>query len=794
MGAYIYPQAVENLPITSHLDEICNALKKSKSHFLVLTADTGSGKSTVIPFGLLNNFSGNIYMLEPRRLAVLNVANRVSELLEEKPGQTCGYNIRMENKTSRETRFTVMTEAVLIRKIQSDPELNGVSVVVLDEFHERSVHADLALAFLKEIVSLRNDLFVIIMSATMETSSLVDFLGNGKKEDVSVMNIEGRRFPVEISYKPEVSLKNAVISEYNYLINNSPAGESASVLVFLPGIYEINQLYSELSDSIKEQNLLILHSSVPIEKQKSVFYSTGTVRVILSSAIAETSVTVPDVKVVIDTGDARLNLYDPGSGMNRLVTRRVSQFNAMQRAGRAGRVSKGKCVRLWGQSEVLVQAFPPEIERSDLCDVVLECYKWGITSPEKLAWLTRPDAAAWKKAEALLYSLMCLKDGRVTVLGEICLFAGLGVRCSCVAAGGLFHRKLKFSTGIAVKYLSDAKTSVQIQQKQALEVEKRLQIYEGNPQLKALFPQPFDNFSTGCALLFGFPDRLGVKTAENTYQFYSGKTAVLKNPLPCSPEFIVAVYVNAGTGEGVVYEYEPLEPENAQKFLEKWVQIKQKAFFEGTKVVKVEQSVYGVVVLKEKKLTVLPEDYREAVCNAVVEKGFRWLPVSDAAEKFLLRVRFYEENSCPVSESLEERLRSNVKEWLLPFITGTVINEGSVYDALFYYLEGDKINRTVPVELVLDNKKKRKFRYELQNGKVIPVLEVIIQDVFGCFKTPVVMEVPVLLRLLSPARRPLQITRDLEHFWDNTWPEIAKEMKGRYPKHNWNYKVTDDKE
>ena len=794
MGAYTYPQAVENLPITSHLDEICSALKKSKSHFLVLTADTGSGKSTVIPLGLLNNFSGNIYMLEPRRLAVLNVANRVAELLGEKPGKTCGYNIRMENRTSAETRFTVLTEAILTRKLQSDPELNGVSVVVLDEFHERSVHADLALAFLKETVCLRDDLFVIIMSATMETDSLVEFLCDGRKEDVAVMNIEGRRFPVEISYRPDVPLKSAVAAEYNSLIMNTQAGESASILVFLPGIYEINRLYSELSGTIEEENLFILHSSVPIEKQKTVFSPTGTVRVILSSAIAETSVTVPDVKTVIDGGSARLSVYDAGCGMNRLVTRRVSQFNAEQRAGRAGRVSKGKCVRLWGQSEVLVQAFPPEIERSDLCDVVLECYKWGVTSPEKLAWLTRPDAAAWKKAEALLYSLMCLKDEKVTVLGEICLSSGLGVRCACVAAGGLFHRKLKFSTGIAVKYLSDAKTSVQIQQKQALDVEKRLQIYEGNPQLKALFPQPFDNFSTGCALLFGFPDRLGVKTAENTYQFYSGKTAVLKNPLPCSLEFIVAVYVAGGTGEGVIYEYEPLEPENARKFLEKRVQIRQKSFFEGTKVVKKEQTVYGEVVLKEKKLQVLPEDYKEAVCNAVLEKGFRWLPVSDSLEKFLIRVRFYEENSGLTFEPLEERLRLNVKEWLLPFITDTAINEGTVYDALFYYLEGDKINNSVPVELVLDNKKKRKLRYELQNGKVVPVLDVIIQDVFGCFKTPVVMEVPVLLRLLSPARRPLQITRDLEHFWDNTWPEIAKEMKGRYPKHNWDYKVTDDKE
>lgn len=810
MKNYTYPQAVENLPVTGRLDSICEELKAFKSRCMVLTADTGSGKSTVLPLGLLNHFEGKILMLEPRRLAVLNIAGRVSQLLGEKPGETCGYSVHLENRVSDKSRFIVLTEAILTRRLQNDPELSDVSVVVLDEFHERSIHADLALAFLKDAMQLRDDLYVVVMSATMQTDFISEYLGNGDKDSVACVNVEGRRFPVQIEYDNNSELSRRVITEYinlEEIEGESKNGDrSSSVLVFLPGIYEINRLYNELSVTINPENIHILHSSVPIERQKEVFVPENKVRIILSSAIAETSVTVPDVKVVIDSGECRLNLYDSNTGLNRLVTRKVSLFNAKQRSGRAGRVCEGRCVRMWSEAEPLVECFPPEIERSDLTDLVLECYKWGVTSLDQLDWLTSPGAAAWDKAVELLQDLNCLKNGKVTLLGDICLALGLGVRLSCVAASGLFHHDLKFSTKVAVNFSSNNKWSEKMHQIQCLELEKRLQIFKQNSLKFESFPHKFKKFSTGCALLYGFPDRLGVKVENSRYQFASGKAAVLKNSTNTGtfPQFIIAVSANTGSGEGIIHEFEPLEEEIAQEFINSRVQIKEVSRFEGKKVVKVRQELFGRVVMKETRLPVSPEDYGQAVCNAVEAEGLEWLPLSQASRSLLLRARFFVEHGGAISGAaaadinpaelakngyrLEEALQKSVKNWLLPFITGTETTERCVYDALYYATGGDEINRNVPAELILENGKRRRLAYESQAGETIPVLEVIIQEIFGCFKTPEVMGVPVLLRLLSPARRPLQVTRDLAGFWNNSWQEIAKEMKGRYPKHNWDYR------
>ncbi|MBP5250856.1 MAG: DEAD/DEAH box helicase [Treponema sp.] len=867
MNKNTYPQAVDNFPLTKELDNICAGLKASKSRSLVLTADTGSGKSTVLPLGLLNHFNGKILMLEPRRLAVLNIANRVSELLGEPVGNTCGYSIHLESKGSEKTRFTVVTEAVLIRRLQQDPELSGVSVVVLDEFHERSIHADLALAFLKEAMQLRDDLFLVVMSATMETTRLAGFLGGGNTENAensedvrntenrenarniqnredaenientAVFDVKGHRFNVDVAYMPSVPIKNVVINEYRQLKKVTEQGQSASVLVFLPGIYEINKLFSELEDTLlgsESEDILILHSSVPIEKQKEVFVPQNKVRIILSSAIAETSVTVPDVKVVVDSGLCRVNVYDANTGMNRLVTQKESFFNAEQRTGRAGRVCEGRCVRLWSQNEALIKTFSPEIERSDLTDLVLECFKWGIQTPEAIEWLSPPPDYAWQNAVKLLEELRCIKEGKITLLGEFCLHLGLGVRLSCVAASGLFHRNSDFSTSVALNFLSNGKMSEKLQQKQALDLKRRVQIFKENPQFFASFPQDEKKISTGYALLYGFPDRLGIKVEENIYQFASGRKAALKESPANPPEYIVAVNVNAGTSLGTIFDWHEVEKDCAEQFINERTHVEEKTFFENSKLFKFEQTLFGKIVIKEKKLPVLPGDYKKALCCLVAEKGVQILPISKKCAEFLKRVQFYIENSladgvygssrspgsgsssdntlngardCPresgrTHESAEPEafevinrkfctLKDTVTDWLLPFLTEGPVNEKVVSDALFWYLDGDRINKTVPVELLLENGKKRKLVYEEQNGKIIPVLEIIIQQIFGCFTNPKIMGVPVLLRLLSPARRPLQVTQDLDNFWPNTWPEICKEMKGRYPKHNWDYRVTE---
>ncbi len=795
-----YPKDVQTLPVYPHLDEICQTLKGSESKSLVLTAQTAAGKSTAVPLALLKHFSGKIYMLEPRRLAVLNVANRVSSLLGEKPGATCGYSVHLESRVSPKTRFMVMTEAVLIRKIQSDPMLDGVSVVVIDEFHERTVHGDLLLAFLKETLSLRDDLYVLVMSATIDTSPVSSFLGtvdsNGKSVPCPVLSVPGRQFPVTVEYAEKKSLAQAVLAE----IKNP-----GTVLVFLPGIKEIRSAQRDL-EALFEQNmvtdceLMLLHSSVPFDEQKKIFDNTegsGKKRVILSSAIAETSVTVPDVKVVIDTGWCRVNEFNQSLGTDELVTVRESMFSAEQRKGRAGRLSEGKCIRLWPQFESLSKTMLPEIMRSDLVPLVLECYEWGIRSPESLSWLDKPSDGAWAVAESLLELLGCARDGSITDAGKACLALGVHPRVACVALSGLVYGDLDLSTRVAANIGCEKTNTGLYAELLGKDLKKRIQMHCDKSALSPFFPQISTEFSTSCALLYGYPDRLALKLADekNVFQLASGHKASVMGTDFCQHKYIIALSMDAGGQTGKIYSYEPVNAELAEAFISKRCKTVVKSYFSGKQkeLKKSEYKCYGKIVLGEKRLVPSKEDFSEAVCNSVEDSGLEWLGLGDSSKRFLLRVQFYIQQGGKKAEELKskyESLEKSSREWLLPFLSGNnSLNEQTVFDALYYWLEGEEIKKMVPEILVLTNGKKAKVKYEVQGEKIQPCMEIIIQQIFGCLSTPAIMGCNILIKMLSPARRPLQITSDLENFWQNTWPEICKEMKGRYPKHNWDYRL-----
>lgn len=787
-----YPEEIKKLPVYPFLDEICEKLKKSKTHALILTAATAAGKSTAVPFALLKNFQGNILMLEPRRVAAYNIADRVSGLLREEIGQTCGYCVHLENKTSSKTRFTVMTDAVLTKRIQSDSLLEGVNVVVIDEFHERSIHADLALALLREVMEIRDDLYLVIMSATLDTEQLQEyFKGIDDTETVPLLQIPGRQYPVEIIYVCEHSVEKAVENEVYSLISASKHG---SILVFLPGIKEIRRIESLLRENNSELNIQILHSSVSLAEQKKVLSEVcdDGIRIILSSSIAETSVTVKDVVCVIDSGYCRMNIFNLSTGMNRLETRRESEFNAAQRAGRAGRISSGKCVRLWGQNEALVKSVPPEILHSDLASVVLECYKWGAKAPEKLKWLDCPGVASWKQAEEFLSLLGCLKDNKITPLGEACLSLGVGIRVACVALSGLFHNKLELSTEYALNNVIARFESGKSLEKTGFYLKKGVQKFNSDTDLRMCFPQVFPQFSTTYALLCGYPDRLARKLDDGSYQLVTGRKAILN--VENAGSYIVVLDADAGSNSAIIYEYENIDSQAAFEFMEAKAETRLVSEFYGDscKLKVTEQTCFGKLVLKEKKLNVTPDVYCKAIKEYIAEKGIKCLPVSVKCSSFLQRVQFYCENKGTEWQKIQEKYENlpvSVEEWLIPFMASRVeVDEHLIYDALYWYLEGNLIDKQAPEEIVLENGKKRKLIYEIQNGKIIPVLEIIIQQAFGCFYTPKIMNRPVLMKLLSPARRPLQITCDLEGFWKNTWPEICSEMKGRYPKHNWDYR------
>ena len=792
-------EEIQKFPITPYLEQICDTLKKSPSHFLVLTAETAAGKSTVLPLALLEHFSGKIIMTEPRRIAVLGVANRVGELTE-KPEEV-GYKIHLESRITCETRLEVVTEAILVRQLQSDPALEDYNVVVLDEFHERSVNTDLALAFLKEAMQLRDDLFVVIMSATIDTKKLQRWLSLPKPpEEVPVISIPGRQFAVNVVYEPEKSIVSAVRQGIRY------AGDSGNILVFLPGISDIRKAQEALLETNEfsndsEKELCILHSSISLEEQKRIISparSAGKRRVILSSAIAETSLTVPGVNVVIDSGLSRVNRMDINTGMEKLTTEKESEFSAEQRKGRAGRLCEGTCIRLWEKHDVRVKDFPPEILRADLVPLVLECSERGIYSVEGIDWLDSPSVAAWTESVRLLQQLgMIKKDGRITEKGKAALTLGIHPRLAGIALMAFDKSTGKLSREgqeLLIKFSSYSRSSVELQKRFIIDLERRLK--------GCICKDSQEDSEFDFLILSGYPDRLAKRTSEAgvepaEYKFAGGRQARLYNRK--APLWLCAPDVTAGDKEAVIFDLVELEEPKINEFLEKHSEIRQICSFTQGTLQKFEVKCFGEIVLSSKKIALSEGDYAQAWLTEIKEKGIDCLPFDAKCESLLLRAEFIEQQNLQDSEKEEDihnnlysRLKLNANEWLTPFLGGkNTLTASTVYDALYWYLEGAEIDRLAPEILTLENGRRCKVKYE-KLAVIQPVIEIIIQRIFGCFQTPKICGKKVLLRLLSPASRPLQVTEDLEHFWTGAWVEICKEMKGRYPKHNWNLPIIEE--
>lgn len=823
---------IAQFPITPYLKEICDSLKDSPSRFLILTAETAAGKSTVLPLALLNDFSGKILMTEPRRIAVLGVANRISELWDEKKAGDgeVGYKIHLENKTGENTRLEVVTEAILVRQLQNDPALENYNVVVLDEFHERSVNTDLALAFLKEAMQLRDDLFVVIMSATIDTGRLQNYLGN----ETRVLKIPGRQFAVNVIYEPGKSVVSAVKeilqNEKDSRVTLRKAQEPArnekakpqqsdNILVFLPGISDIRKAHEALLETglfnpESGRELLILHSSITLEEQKRVITPEpprGTSasaqpkrRVILSSAIAETSLTVPGVSIVIDSGLARINRLDINTGMEKLTTEVESEFSAEQRKGRAGRLCEGTCIRLWDKHDPRVKELAPEILRADLVPLVLECSERGVYSIDGIDWLDKPSAAAWAESTKLLRQLgMLREDNHITEKGKAALTLGVHPRLAGIALAAFE----------AETCATDGKSSVASVGKLSSEGRKLLIQFSSysrsSPELQNRFISDLEKRLKGCGykelekpeflILCGYPDRLAKRTSEQgvepaEYKFAGGRQARLYNKR--APLWLVAPDVMAGDKEAIIFDLVELDEAKIAKFLEKHCEIREICSFTQATLQKFEQKCFGEIILSSKKIPVSEGDYAQAWVNQIKEKGLECLPLDSKIESLLLRAEFIkQQKSAKFDENfvknLEIQLKSSVQEWLFPFLGGkTSLTAATVYDALYWYLDGAEIDRQAPEQLVLENGRRCKVKYEKQ-AEIRPVIEIIIQRIFGCFTTPQICGKKVLLRLLSPASRPLQVTEDLEHFWTGAWVEICKEMKGRYPKHNWDYTVVE---
>lgn len=787
---------LSQFPITPYLEQICTTLKNSPSRFLILTAETAAGKSTVLPLALLENFQGKILMTEPRRIAVLGVANRLAELKGGgNPGEgknPVGYKIHLESMINRDTRLEVMTEAILVRQLQSDPALEDYNLVVLDEFHERSVNTDLALAFLKEAMQLRDDLYVVIMSATIDTKRLQQYLGGNA--EVPIFSVPGRQFPVKVIYEPEKSV-TAVIKEVLkgdvVSIRPSVYSTTGNILVFLPGIADIRKVQEQLLetgafDADSNTELCILHSSISLEEQKKVIrpQKDGRRRVILSSAIAETSLTVPGVTIVIDSGLARINRLDLNTGMEKLSTETESDFSAEQRKGRAGRLCEGTCIRLWDQHDPRQKELSPEIFRTDLVPLVLECCERGVYNVDGIDWLDKPSEAAWKTSSRLLLQLGLIRENyHLTAKGKAALTLGLHPRLGSIALEAFEIKSGHLSEEgreLLIKFSSISLSSRDLQNRFISDLERRLKVCNYTAEQKSDF-----------LILSGYPDRLAMRTSSPgidpaEYKFAMGRQARLYSSK--APLWLVAPEVMAKQADAVIFDFAELPEAKISEFLEKNAEIREKCSFTNGSLQKFEEKCYGEIVLSSKKVPTKADDYAEAWITEINEKGLACLPVNARVESLLLRSEFIKQQK--VGE-LPELSAGNARDWLLPFLGGkTSLTAETVYDALYWYLNGSEIDRLAPEQLVLENGRRVKVKYEKQ-AEIRPVIEIIIQRIFGCFKTPEICGKKVLLRLLSPASRPLQVTEDLEGFWTGAWVEICKEMKGRYPKHNWDNRLVE---
>ncbi len=826
------PQDLSKYPIFPYLDQICETLKTSPSRFLILTAETAAGKSTVFPLALLKAFSGKILMTEPRRIAVLGVANRLAELAADKESKnSIGYKIHLENKITRETRLEVVTEAILVRQLQSDPALEDYNVVVLDEFHERSVNTDLALAFLKEAMQLRDNLFVVIMSATIDTKKLQMYLAKGEDcaanadfADVQVptLSVPGRQFAVNVIYEPEKSIVSAVYQAMKLSQNvcaKASGGNSTlqpdssealplqggNILVFLPGISDIRKAQQALLETgdfgpESDTELCLLHSSISIDEQKRIIAAAANSkrRVILSSAIAETSLTVPGVTVVIDSGLSRINKMNLNTGMESLSTENESEFSAAQRKGRAGRLCEGTCIRLWNEKEPRQKEVLPEILRADLVPVVLECSERGVYCVDSLDWLDKPSKAAWKTSVKLLCQLGLLReDSRLAEKGKAALTLGVHPRLASIALEAFDFEKKHLSEegkNLITKFSNFATSSKEMQNRFIFDLERRLSLCNYKSCNKPDF-----------LILCGYPDRLakrlsavGIEPAE--YQFASGRKALFYANNKNAPAWLVAPDVMQTKVGSVIFDFTELPEPKISEFLEKNSEIRQNCSFTQGTLQKFEQKCFGAFILSSKKVPTCQEDFAQAWLNEIEEKGFDCIPKDARVESLLLRKEFIEQqNALAVNaenanlfeyhNQLYSNLCENAGEWLLPFLSGvTLLTPEIVYNALYWYLNGAEVDQLAPEFFVLENGRRCKVKYEKQS-EIRPIIEIIIQRIFGCFTTPKICGKKVLFRLLSPASRPLQVTDDLEHFWTGAWPEICKEMKGRYPKHNWDIRV-----
>jgi len=797
-------RALPELPVTAVLPALKEALEaKGKA---VLVAPPGAGKTTLVPLALLDapwSASGRIVLLEPRRLAARAAARRMAALLGEEPGDTVGYAMRMERKVSARTRILVVTEGVLARMIIDDPALEGVSAVIFDEFHERSLDGDFALALALDVKgALRPDLRLIVMSATLDGARVASLL-----DGAPVLESEGRSFPVDIRYAErahETAIEEAVASAVRQLV----AEQSGSVLAFLPGQREIARTQELLSGRLPENvDLVPLHGGLDGQAQDAAIRpaASGRRKVVLATAIAETSVTIDGVTAVVDSGLSRLPKYEPDTGLTRLETVRVSRASADQRAGRAGRTAPGVALRLWRreQTAALPAFTPPEILEADLSGLLLDCAAFGVTDPRALAFLDPPPEPALNEARTLLKTLGALDEtGRLTPEGAAMRRLALPVRLAhmvtVAAAKGQAVAAARLAVLVSERGLGG----------NSIDLDERLSRFSADRSPRAQAARALadrlaeaaggnrgETAAAGPLLLHAWPDRVARARGEyGRFVLANGRGGQIDPAERLAREaYLVVADLQGQAKNARIAAAAAISEAEVIEGLGHRIETRIETIFDREKglVRQRETRRLGAILLGERMLPApTGADADRAILKAVRAHGLAILPWSKEAEGLRARFSFlHAAEGEPWPDVSDETLLTRLEDWLLPYlkgepslssISGHALAEGLM--SLVPYDRQRKVDAETPSHFTAPTGSRVPIRYE--NGEAI--LAIRVQELFGLKEHPTVGQgIPLTLELLSPAHRPIQKTRDLPGFWRGSWADVRADMRGRYPKHVW---------
>lgn len=815
-----------NSPTPLPIDLILNELKQTLAHStkVLLQAPPGAGKTTRVPLALLDTpwrAGKKIIMLEPRRIAARSAARFMAQQLGEQVGQTVGYRTKLDSQITAATQIEVVTEGILTRIIQNDPLLEDYAAVIFDEFHERSLAADLGLALVLESQDvLREDLRLLVMSATLDAAPIISLLG-----DLPVISSEGRAFPVEVIYRPilirnpvkNTDITHAVVN----VIKEALAEQSGSLLVFLPGVGEIHRVEKQLRGQVASSVLVTsLYGNLKPEQQDSALAATsaGMRKVVLATAIAETSLTIEGITVVIDSGQQRKSVFDPNSGMAGLKTFRVSKASAEQRKGRAGRNQAGVCYRLWSAADQasLVAFTPPEILEADLASLVLDLAQWGAREASQLSWIDTPPKAHWNQAVELLQLLDLLDEqGAITEQGKAARELGIHPRLAKMVllgrALGLGKAAAELAALLGERDLLGANAGADIHQRLAVlrneyqpaglnlsrltsiqQLAKRLRL---NKDAAEQLPNPTE---VGRLLALAYPDRIARQRSGQTgrYQLSNGKGALLKeDDLLNGQQWLVAADLDGKKREARIYLAAPINIAEVEQDLATLITETEEALWDEQRgrVVARRLRKLGELVLEEQEL---PKPdlalLQQGLLQAVRAKGLASLPWSKSAIQWQARVALLAKvfpNDWP--DVSDAALLASLEDWLLPFLSGmqrwadlSQLKLTDILNSQLTYQKQQQLAALAPVALTIPTGQKVTLDYTAEGG---PVVAAKLQALFGWLETPKVAggKVPVVTHLLSPAQRPLAITADLANFWQTVYPEVRKDLRGRYPKHPW---------